>query len=81
MNTFYGLLIWAAIIIAYWTPAIVGARRRVTNEGSVIVVNLLLGWTVVGWIVAMAMAVRTSTRPAAARSPRGSYSVRNIFRA
>ena len=29
------------------------------NDGSVIVVNVLLGWTVVGWIIALAMACRS----------------------
>lgn len=51
-----------AIIIAivlYWVPTIVGARRRVPNMGSVAVINGLLGWTFVGWVVALAMACRS----------------------
>ncbi|MFJ6385087.1 superinfection immunity protein [Kitasatospora sp. NPDC092039] len=33
--------------------------RGVPNRGSVIVVNVFLGWTVLGWIVALAMAARS----------------------
>ncbi|MCX5412237.1 superinfection immunity protein [Streptomyces sp. NBC_00059] len=46
----------------YFLPAIVAAGRKVTNVGSVFVINLLLGWTFVGWVVALAMAMK-STEP------------------
>ena len=59
-------------IIAYWVPAFVAAGRRVPNTGSIIVINLFLGWTVVGWVVALAMASRSipaGYQPPARRSP------------
>ncbi|MUL76445.1 superinfection immunity protein [Mycobacterium sp. CBMA226] len=37
----------------------VAANRKVPNVGSVIVINLFLGWTFVGWVVALAMAMRS----------------------
>lgn len=46
-------------LIAYWVPTIVALVRHIPNKGSVIVVNAFLGWTVVGWVVALAMAVRS----------------------
>lgn len=56
------LCAWAAAVALYFAPAIIAVRRRVPNRWSVVVVNVLLGWTVVGWAVALAMAVRD--RPA-----------------
>jgi hypothetical protein len=44
---------------AYITPTLVALTRKVPNRGSVIVVNVLLGWTVIGWVVALAMACRS----------------------
>jgi len=44
----------------YFVPSIVAVARRVTHQGSVIVINLFLGWTFIGWVVALAMACRTS---------------------
>lgn len=57
-------LIWAGIILAYWAPSIVLAFRhgRVPSPGAVIVINALLGWTFVGWVVALAMACRSHPR-------------------
>jgi cytochrome c biogenesis protein CcdA len=43
----------------YFLPSIVGAVRKVPNIGSVVVINLFLGWTLVGWVVALAMAARS----------------------
>jgi hypothetical protein len=43
----------------YFTPTIVAFSRQVPNKGSVLVVNLLLGWTFIGWAVALAMAARS----------------------
>jgi hypothetical protein len=41
-------------------PTIIAVARKVTNQGSVLVINFFLGWTFVGWVVALAMACRTS---------------------
>lgn len=47
------------VAVGYFLPLIVAAVRKVPNVGSVAVVNIFLGWTVVGWVVALAMAART----------------------
>lgn len=67
MNTFLGLLIMAAIFVLYWTPTAVAGLRHVPNIGSVVVINFLTGWSVIGWIIALALACRSI--PAAAPQP------------
>ena len=42
----------------YFLPTIISRYRWVPNHSSILVINLLLGWTLVGWVVALAMAVR-----------------------
>jgi hypothetical protein len=54
------LLLVIIAIGAYFLPTIVAVVRKVTNQGSVAVINFFLGWTLVGWVVALAMACRTS---------------------
>lgn len=49
------------LIGVYFLPTIVAVTRKVTNQGSVAVINFFLGWTLLGWVVALAMACRTST--------------------
>jgi hypothetical protein len=52
-----GIVVSVAI---YMLPTIIGANRKVVHLGSVVAVNVLLGWTLVGWVVALAMSLRTN---------------------
>ena len=47
------------ILALYFAPSIVGLARKVPNIGSVVVINFFLGWTLIGWVVALAMAARS----------------------
>lgn len=53
------LLLLIVIAALYFLPTIVAWRRKVPNVGSVAVINIFLGWTFVGWVVALAMAARS----------------------
>ena len=46
------------MIVLYLLPSIVAELRKAPNKGSIIVINVLLGWTNIGWVVALAMATR-----------------------
>ena len=64
-----GLIILLVLgTIGYFVPLMVAAIRHVPNLGSVAVVNIFLGWSVVGWIIALAMAVRTVPKEHLARN-------------
>ncbi|MFG2674398.1 superinfection immunity protein [Streptomyces sp. NPDC048445] len=47
-------------MLAYFAPTVVAFARGVSNSGSILVLNLFLGWTLVGWVVALAMAARSA---------------------
>jgi hypothetical protein len=57
----YLLLILAILGVAalYFAPTIVAFSRKAPNRGSVLVLNLFLGWSFVGWVIALAMAARS----------------------
>jgi len=49
--------VWIIVLagaVLYFLPFIIARKKH--NSGSVFVVNLFLGWTIIGWIVALAMA-------------------------
>jgi Superinfection immunity protein len=54
----FALLVLLALLAAYFLPAFIATRRKVPHTGSVVVINVFLGWTMVGWVVALAMACR-----------------------
>lgn len=53
-----GLFVVGAFLALYLLPTIVAETRHVSSIGSIAVINIFLGWTLVGWVVALAMAVR-----------------------
>ncbi|MGH2864850.1 MAG: superinfection immunity protein [Solirubrobacteraceae bacterium] len=47
------------LIGLYFTPTIVAVARKVDHQGSIIVINVFAGWTLIGWVGALALACRT----------------------
>lgn len=45
------------LIAIYLLPTFIAAARSKANGGSIFVINLLLGWTLIGWAVALAWSV------------------------
>ena len=44
----------AVVLIAlYFLPTVIVILRKHHNAGSISVLNLLLGWTFIGWVVAL----------------------------
>ncbi len=64
-DLFFGLFVLGAIVGIYFLPTIVAVNRNGVNTGSIVVINVFLGWTLIGWVVALAMAARTTTQPRA----------------
>jgi ABC-type sugar transport system permease subunit len=50
----------------YLLPAGVAILRNRKNTGAIFTVDLFLGWTLVGWVVALAWAVATEDSKAVA---------------
>jgi Superinfection immunity protein len=61
-------LITAVSVAMYLLPVLIGWARHVPDLGSVAVIDMLLGWTLVGWVVALALALR-SVNPASPAGP------------
>ena len=65
MNTapgFGAFLLVAFLIAFYFLPTIVAACRRHLSTGAIIVLNILLGWTFLGWVIALVWACSSNTR-------------------
>jgi len=49
-------LIILALVAVYFLPTIVASRRRHHQGPAILVLNLFLGWTFIGWVVALVWA-------------------------
>ncbi len=41
------------VLILYFIPTAVAYQKKKKNTGAILALNLLLGWTVLGWIIAL----------------------------
>jgi hypothetical protein len=46
----------AVLTLGYMLPWAIAATRGKSNSGAIFWINLLLGWSVVGWVIALVMA-------------------------
>ena len=56
----------AGAFVLYFCPSLVANRRKHPNETAIIVLNFLLGWTVIGWVVSLVWAYSASPAQAEA---------------
>jgi hypothetical protein len=40
------------VLGVYFLPTIIAAVKKKKNSGAIAALNLLLGWTLIGWVVA-----------------------------
>jgi hypothetical protein len=45
--------------VMYFLPSIIAFARSKRDSSSILVLNLLLGWTAIGWVIALIWAVKT----------------------
>ena len=57
------LALIVAVIAAYFAPTFLAVGRSHHQVGSILVLNLFLGWTLLGWVIALAMAASRVKRP------------------
>lgn len=43
----------ALMILSYWLPTLLAFHRHHRNRTAILLVNLFLGWTVIGWVVSL----------------------------
>lgn len=51
-------------VVLYFCPSIVAAAREHPRKVPVIILNVLLGWTILGWVGALVWAYSAPERPA-----------------
>jgi hypothetical protein len=53
------------LIVVYFVPAVIAGMRNHQNGGAIFALNLLLGWTLIGWVAALVWSLTASAAPVA----------------
>jgi uncharacterized membrane protein len=51
------LTLFMVLAVLYFIPTVVAFNRQHHQRNTITVINVFLGWTFIGWVVALAMAV------------------------
>ncbi len=64
-STAHIVIAWIAAVLTGFAllPWAIAATRSKRNVGAIVLINVLLGWTLVGWIVALVMACVNDPQP------------------
>lgn len=52
------MLFFIALPALYFLPTYEASKRKHVNTGAIALVNIFLGWTLIGWVVAIAWAFK-----------------------
>lgn len=48
-----GAILFGFLMYVYFYPTTIARRRQKRNADAILVLNLFLGWTFVGWVIAL----------------------------
>ena len=66
------ILVALAVVVLYFLPTSIATRRELASgTGALFLVNLLFGWTLIGWLACLLWAALGQTRQQAAFYARG----------
>ena len=51
--TFGGFMLLVLIFALYFLPTIIAVNRKKKNQSAIFLLNLFLGWTIIGWVIAL----------------------------
>lgn len=62
----FWILVSILAVSVYFMPAALASHRKCKATAGIAVVNVFLGWTFIGWVVALAWAASGETKPSPA---------------
>ncbi|MDN5761257.1 MAG: superinfection immunity protein [Microlunatus sp.] len=64
-STAHVVIAWVLTVltVGYLLPWAIAATRNKANTATVALINIFLGWSLVGWIVALVMSLTTDPQP------------------
>jgi len=45
------------ILVFYFLPSVIASKRNTRHGGTIFLINLLFGWTILGWFAALIWAI------------------------
>lgn len=59
---FFFFPIFGCGFVIYFLPALIAFGRSKRDAGAILVLNFFLGWTAIGWVIALVWALKQDVR-------------------
>jgi len=53
MEGIVGLVLFILVVVLYFLPSIIAYKGDKKNKGAILALNIVAGWTFLGWVVAI----------------------------
>ncbi|EJA0515544.1 superinfection immunity protein [Salmonella enterica] len=60
-----GVILLLILLFCYFIPTVIACNRKHGNTAAIVCVNILLGWTFIGWVVALTWSLTNGNNKAA----------------
>lgn len=67
-----------ASIVLYFVPTIIAVRRRHRSTGGIVALNILTGWTLIGWVAALVWSLSSAQQVVAQQVAPTQYQVGDV---
>lgn len=47
------MIFWLIVVVGYFLPTVISVARSANATAAIIALDLLTGWTVIGWLIAL----------------------------
>lgn len=61
MESLWAFVIVLVVLLFYFIPTMIAGIAKKKNSTALFILNLFLGWTFIGWVVALVWALRKDT--------------------
>jgi len=75
------IVLFLIVLGLYFTPVFVASSRDHPNTGAILALNILLGWTLLGWVAALVWAMTSPAPTVAPANPVPASADANAVRA
>jgi hypothetical protein len=56
-------LVFVGAIVLYFVPTIIAVKRKHRSTGGIVALNILAGWTFLGWLIALVWSLSSAQPP------------------
>jgi hypothetical protein len=79
MSEIGSFLVFSIVAVIYFAPAITAYSRKHLNASAILLLNLLLGWTFIGWVIAAVWASTDHVKPPQSRRVTSHQRAKSIY--